>query len=131
MKITITADAFALTSAIAVSDITTLKKSNPSALKIRDEEGNDLFAVSYVEGKPSVSAAGITFGGKSRGEDDAAGKATFTGMIPAGVKDAKDYVAEVFASAITYLAQLEETVPAAAQKVATDRKNLVDSIEVI
>ena len=130
MKITITADAYALTSDLAVKDIELLKKYNPDALKITDEDGNVKFAVGYSEGKPNIASFGVTFGGKTR---DEAGKATITGVIPSDVKTAegaKEFVAEKFGSVVAYLKQLEETVPKAAKEVADARKALVDSIVV-
>lgn len=130
MKITITADAYALTSDLAVKDIELLKKYNPDALKIKDEEGNEKFAVSYSEGKPSIAAFGVTFGGKTR---DEAGKATITGTIPSDVRtaeSAKEFVAEKFGAVVVYLKQLEASVPEAAKKIADERKALVDSITV-
>lgn len=130
MKLTITADAYALTSDLAVKDIELLKKYNPDALKITDEDGNVKFAVGYSEGNPNIASFGVTFGGKTR---DEAGKATITGVIPSDVKTAegaKEFVAEKFGSVVAYLKQLEETVPKAAKEVADARKALVDSIVV-
>ena len=55
MKVTITGDAFALTSSIKVEDIKMLKKQSPDSLKIKDDENNDIFGIDYVEGCPSIS----------------------------------------------------------------------------
>lgn len=130
MKLTITADAYALTSEIKVKDIELLKKYNPSALQIKDEEGNTKFAVSYAEGKPCVAEFGITFGGKTRDDN---GYATITGTIPSNLttaEAAKDFVAEKFGGVVAYLKQLEESVANAAKAVADERKKLVESITV-
>lgn len=130
MKLTITADAYALTSDIKVKDIELLKKYNPDALQIKDEEGNTKFAVSYSEGKPSVAAFGVTFGGKTRDEN---GYATITGTIPSDLKTteaAKDFVAEKFGGVVAYLREIERTITSAADKVMTTRKELADSITV-
>ena len=69
MKLTITGDAYALTSAIKVSDIDLLKKYNPDALNVKDKDGKVVFGVSYSEGKPNVAGFGVTFGGKTRDEN--------------------------------------------------------------
>ena len=130
MKLTITGDAYALTSAIKVSDIALLKKYNPDALTIKDKDGKTVFGVSYSEGKPNVAGFGVTFGGKTRDEN---GYATITGTIPTGVASAeaaKDFVADTFGGVVAYLEQLEKNVPEAAKAVADKRKKLVDGITV-
>ena len=130
MKLTITGDAYALTSAIKVSDIALLKKYNPDALTIKDKDGKTVFGVSYSEGKPNVASFGVTFGGKTRDEN---GYATITGTIPTGfasAEAAKDFVADTFGGVVAYLEQLEKNVPEAAKAVADKRKKLVDGITV-
>lgn len=130
MKLTITADAYALTSDIKVSDIQLLSKYNQNALKIMDEDKNVKFAVSYSEGKPNVADFGITFGGKTRDEN---GYATITGTLPAGLttaEAAKNYLADKFGAVVAYLGQLEKSVPDAVKTVADTRKKFVDSITV-
>ena len=130
MQIKIMANTYALTSAIKVGDIELLKKRNPAALKIKDKDGNDVFAVSYAEGKDSVSAYGITFGAKAR---DNSGAAVLTGTIPATAKtneEAKAYVEEVLHAASVYHKALEESVPSAAAKIAEDKATLMSAITV-
>lgn len=127
MKITITADAYAITSKITVDEIKTLKKSNPDALKVKDADGNEKFAVSYAEGKPSITDFGVTFGGKSH---DEAGYATITGMIPVGTTNPKEYVADLVAPVKAYLEQVEGAAHDAAVAAKAARKELVESITV-
>lgn len=130
MQIKIMANTYALTSAIKVGDIEMLKKRNPAALKIRDKDGNDLFAVSYAEGKDNVSAFGITFGAKARDNSD---QAVLVGTIPTTAKtneEAKAYVEEVLHAASVYLQQLEESIPVAARKIADEKTALMNSISV-
>ena len=105
MRLTITGDAYALTSAIKVADIELLGKYNPDALT-------------------------VTSGGKTRDEN---GYATITGTIPTGfasAEAAKEFVAEKFGGVVAYLEQLEKSVPEAAKAVTEKRKKLVDSITV-
>lgn len=131
MKLTITADAYALTSSVKVADIELLKKYNPDALTIKDKEGKQaVFAVSYSEGKPNVASFGVTFGGKTRDEN---GYATITGTLPSNLQTAeaaKDFVAEKFGGVIAYLEKLESTIAVAAKEVSDSRKKIVDSIVV-
>ena len=130
MKLTITGDAYALTSAVRAKDIKLLEKHNPSALKITDEEKNEKFAIGFEEGKPSVTDFGITFGGATR---DADGFATVTGTLPQGLNTAeaaKEFLADKFGAVVAYLKQLEASIPDAVKKVSDERKALLDSITV-
>lgn len=127
MKITINGDAFVVTSSIKLSDIEVLKKTNPEALRLVDEEGNDVFSVDYNAGRPSISQFGITFGGVSR---DNAKQLTYTGTIPAGVADAKEFVADIISPVVAYLSELEETIPDDAKSATDTRNKLLASITV-
>lgn len=130
MKICITGDAYTLTSDISVNDITLLKRYNPEALQIKDENGNVKFAVDYAEGKPQTAPFCIVFGGFTRDEEK---KATATGALPAGMntnEQAKEYVAEIFGKIIANLKAMETTIPAEAAKISGERKALIESIDI-
>ena len=101
-----------------------MKQGTPDALKIKDADGNVTFAISYNEGCPSFGPKGIAFSGKS-GET---GNATFTGMIPAGTENKKEYVADLLCGIVANVEQLEKDVPAAAKKQAEAREKLLASI---
>lgn len=132
MKLTITGDAYALTSTIKVVDIDLLKKYNPDALTVKDKESKQpVFGVSYSEGRPNVASFGATFGGKTRDEN---GYATITGAIPAEFNSedaAKNFVAEKFGSVVDYLEQLEKSIPDEAGKIKEERKQLLNSITIV
>ena len=127
MKVTITGDAFALTSSIKVEDIKMLKKQSPDSLKIKDDENNDIFGIDYVEGCPSISKFGITFSGSSR---DGKGFATLTGTIPTGVTNAKDYVADTFGSAASMLKDIETVLPDIIKEINDNRTAFINGITV-
>lgn len=129
MKLTLMTGAYSLTSDLKVEDIALLKKYNPDALTIKDEEDNVKFAVGYSEGKPSIAPFGVTFGTKSITD----GKASITETLPASldnVDKAKEYVAEKFGAVIAYLRTLEQSIPAAAAEIRETKKALIDSITV-
>jgi dissimilatory sulfite reductase (desulfoviridin) alpha/beta subunit len=125
MKIQITGNAFVVTSALTVKDIQAVAKNAPDKLKIKDEEGNVLFAVSYNESHPSLSNFGIAFGGKTRDEK---ALATLTGTIPNGTADAKEFVADKISGVVAYLEQLEKSIPESAKALEEARKKLIGSI---
>ncbi len=129
MKLTVMTGAYSLTSDIKVEDILLLKKYNPDALVIKDDEDNVKFAVSYSEGNPCVASFGVTFGSKSFTD----GKASITETLPTSLSDvdnAKEYVAEKFGAVIAYLRALELTVPEDASAIREQKKALIDSITV-
>lgn len=128
MKIAITADAYALTSSLTKEEVELAAKYNPEALCIKDKESKKtVFSVSYVDGRPSVAPFGVTFGGATR---DDKGCLTITEMLPKGVTNAKEYVADKFGSVIDNLKELEKTVPGEVKKIKESRKTLIDSISV-
>ena len=130
MKLSISADAYVLTSTIKVADIELLKKSNPDALKLTNKDGEAIFAISFSEGNPSIAPFGVTFGGKTRDDN---GYATITGIIPSDVQTtdaAKEFVAEKFGGVVAHLTKLEESVSKAAASVRDAKKKLIDGIVV-
>lgn len=130
MKFFINADTYGLVSNITAEDIELLKKVNPEALKIKDEKGNEKFAIGYTEGKPSISDFGVSFGGQTRDESH---KLTISGVLPTTAKnadEAKDWLAEKFGRVLSYLRDFEASVPAEAARIRSEKKAIVDSIDV-
>lgn len=127
MKLSIVGDAYVLTSDLTATGIETAKKYRPNALKIKDADGNDIFAISYNPGKPCISKNGVTFGGVSRNGD---GKATITGTIPDSVTDAKAFVAELVGCAVSNLKVLEDSLPPVLATIEAERNALLNSITI-
>jgi len=132
MKIKISGNAFVITSDLSVEDILFVAKNAPDKLKVRekvskdsDEVGNELFAISYNEAHASITGFGIAFNGKTRDEK---GLATFTGTIPAGVANAKEFVADKISAVAAYLPELEKSVPKAVKEQKEAREKLLESI---
>lgn len=128
MKISIVGDVFVLTSGIKKSDFDLIKKYHSEALTLVDEEGNDVFSIDYFAGNGSVSKFGITFGGTTRDED---AYLTVTKSIPAGVADAKAFVADEVGCAIANLKDLEDALPDIAKHISDERKELIKSINIV
>lgn len=115
---------FTLTSTIKKADIELVKRYRPAALKKQDDDGNDIFAMSYVEGKPSVFANGITFGSSSAN----GGFAMITGDLPATLPDDTtygDYVADKVGAALSYINVLEVEIPVVADAIKVERADLL------
>lgn len=121
---------FTLTSSLKVEDIALVKKYRPGALKKKDADGNDIFAVSYVEGKPCVAPNGITFGATSA----EGGFAMITGVIPENLPantTAGDYVADKVGSALAYINEFEASIPEVVNAIKTERAQLIGGITVV
>lgn len=119
---------YTLTAPYTKADIELVKKYRPDALKMKDAEGNDVFAVSYVEGKPCVFANGVTFGAATA--DD--GFAMISGEIPANLPagtTAGEYVADKVGCALEHLTAFETIIPTTVEAITTERKALLDGIE--
>ena len=116
---------FSVTSTLKKSDIELVKKSNPNALLIKDEDGNDIFGVSYVPGKSSIGARGVTFGEVNDG-----GYLLVVGDIPEKVENFTEYVADVVGGAVEHLQAIEAKVPAIVAEITETRNTLVNSIVV-
>ena len=65
MKVTVNGNALVLTSDIKAKEIELLKKVNPSALKLKDEDGNDIFAIG-LSANGGINKNGVSFDGKTR-----------------------------------------------------------------
>lgn len=127
MKITIHNDlkAYVLTSAVKREDLLLVQKYNPKALKVKDKDGNDLFAVGTTGN--GVSAHGISFGSAN-----AEGYAIVTGEIgklePG--QTAGEWVADLVGGALEYINRLETTIPEAVAAITASRSELIGSITV-
>ena len=78
-------------------------------------------------GSGSINEFGASFAPATR---DAEGKATITMMIPASVKDAKEWMVENFGGALMNLKKVEEALPAVVAQIAADKQAVEASIEV-
>ena len=118
---------YTLTSKLTTADIELVKKYRPSELKRQDADGNDVFAMSYVDGKSSVSACGITFGAA----DVDSGKAMIIGTLPDTLPantTAGEYIADKVGSALAFVNELEETIPMVVEAINTERADLIGSM---
>lgn len=118
---------YALTSTLTKEDIELVKKYRPDALKKKDADGNDIFAVSYVEGKPSVSACGVTFGGKTVNGGYAMIEGDLPATLPSGTTYG-DFIADKVGSALPFINEFEATLPAVVESIKADRAGLIGSI---
>lgn len=118
---------YTLTSTLKKSDIELVKKYRPDALKKKDADGNDICAMSYVEGKPCMSANGITFGSADVDTGCAMIVGTLPEKLPAGTTYG-DYVADQVGSVLAFVNDMEANIPAVVGEITTQRATLIGSI---
>ena len=126
MKVTVNGNALVLTSDIKAKEIELLKKVNPSALKLKDEDGNDIFAVG-LSTSGGINKNGVSFDGKTRDEDELA---TVTVAVPAGTKDVEQWVSDTVLPVWDSLTKVSEQITAAGEKYGTDKAALLEVTEI-
>lgn len=117
---------FTLTSTLTKEDFNLVQKYRPDALKIKNEDGDDVFALSYSEGRSCVSPFGVTFGATSA--DDK--KLMIVGCLPAvnGDESYGDKIADIVGAALPHVETLEKALPDVVAQIKAQRKALIDSI---
>lgn len=127
-KIIITGSAIVLKSGLELDTLKKLAKYKPGAMEARDEKDRLVFKVAIAgEGEGSVSEKAIYFAPVTH---DADGLATVTLGIPACVKDAKDYVADLLGSVYPKLQALETAMVGASDEVDAAKAEMLENITV-
>lgn len=130
-KITITGDAYVITSSKTLEDIKTLEKYRPKALRLyevnEDGQKEEVFCVGSTDGSGSINQYGASFCGVTH---DEAKLATITMCLPRGTVDAVKYVEEQIGMAIVMLNKVEEQFDAALTEVAADKAAIRENITI-
>lgn len=127
-KIVITGSALVLKSGLELATLKKLAKYKPSAMETRDDKDRLVFKVAVAgEGEGSVSDKAIYFAPVTHDTD---GLATVTLSIPASVKDAKDYVADLLGSVYPKLQALEIAMGGASDEVDAAKAEMLENISV-
>ena len=127
-KINIAGSSIVLKSAVTLEALKKLTKYRPAALDLRDDKEKLLFKVGVAaEGKGSISDKAVYFAPVTHAEG---GFATITLDIPANVKDAKDYAADLLANVFTQLTAMEKTILEASKSVDEDKAAMLEQISV-
>lgn len=126
-KIIVSGDGVTVKFDKTLSEIKTLEKHDPKALRLLDEDKNEVFRVASTTGEGSINAYGATFGSESR---DDAKKAILTLIMPTEARDAKAWVEEVIGTAILKLNKVEAQMTEALSQVNNDLAAVRESITV-
>ena len=127
-KIIVAGDAVVITSDVKLEDIKLVKKYRPEALTLFEGEGKEKEAVFKIGiGASSIGKYGAEFDQESRDDDKLA---TLTVLIPAGTKDAKEYVSDVYGRPVLMLNKLEATLPGVIEEIAAEKAAIEANITV-
>ena len=127
MRIQVLQNTAVITSTLKVEDIKTLQEVNRKALAVLDEEQNEIFSVSYHEGKRNISKYGITF--DTVNADGLAVIAT-TIVIKDG-QDVKKVIARDLREALHFLPKVEAQINVAISELNEEIDNIASSIEIL
>lgn len=121
-KVTIMLNSAVLVSSVKKEDIAKLQKYRPSALVLRDEEDNPVFAIGVTSGRGVVGRNGIEFA------QDVDGFAAVEIPVP-DIADKKAYVQDVCGVTILRLNQLEELIPDELEDLDSEVEAISECIE--
>lgn len=117
-----------VTSAFTKAQLEKLKKYNPQALCLKDEDGKKIVFMVDIATKGSVSPMGIVFNAAAF---DGTDKAVLSMEIPAGTANVEQWVMDNIGTSIIKLNALEAQLNGALEAVAADEAAVRDSICVI
>lgn len=122
-KITIAGDVFIITSSKTLDQLKQLEKYFPKALVLEDENDKPYFAVGTGSG--SINKNGISFNGATPDEHKLA---YMKQDIPAGVADAKQYVADHVGTAFLNLQRVEARLGDALNEMEKAKEEVLKNI---
>lgn len=129
-KFTIAGNALVITSSMTLTDLATIKKYRPKALKLMGGENNkeELFCIDVgASGNGSINAYGACYCSATY---DSEKKACITIPMDGVQGDIKEFVADKYGEAVTYLTQLEDTLPDVLTAIAEQKRGIMDNIVV-
>lgn len=126
-KVSISGASVVITSSIKLSDLQTIAKFRPNALNLMGgKNGDELqFSVGLSKNAGCISNVGAFFGTETNG-----GFATITMLIEDFGGDKKEYIFNNFGGALAKLNELEATLPAVLDEVATQKEAIEASVTV-
>lgn len=129
-KFTIAGNALVITSSLTLRDLETIKKYRPKALKLMGGENNkeEVFCVDVgTSGNGGINSYGACYCGSTHDDEK---KACITITLDGVQGDVKEYVADKYGEAVTYLTQLEATLPDVLSAIAEQKAGIMANITV-
>lgn len=129
-KVKIVGNAVVITSDLKVEEILKVKKFTKSGLKLRDEKGNEIFAIDYC---PGANSSSISEHGVIYGETNAEGYAQLSLLMAEDVKaeDRMDVILDNYAIALGNLNTLETYIRETATELESTVETIKSGIEVV
>ena len=126
-KINVTGNAIVLTSSIKYADIEKAKKYRPDALKLKNEDGQDVFAID-IGVIPQSNEFGIVFTGKTHDDHGFATNTVLFDTCDEG-EELKNKVADFYGSTLVGLNELEKVFSERVEAIDAERKTVLSQIE--
>lgn len=129
-KFTIAGNALVITSALKLTELETVKKYRPKALTLMGGENNkeELFCIDVgPSGNGGINAFGACYCGATHDTEE---KACITITLDGVQGNVKEYVADKYGKAVTYLTQLEATLPDVLAAIAEQKASIMANITV-
>lgn len=124
-NVKILGDVFQIKSTLTENVIKKVENYDPNILKLKDKDGNELFAVGL--GKPSISKYGICFGAT----DENDGRVFTTVEETGGSTLKKEDIIDNFANVLINLDMIEKQVETNMELINKAETELMDNIEVM
>ena len=125
-KVICVGNAVVLVSSMKFEDILKIKKYRPDALTVKDEDGNQVYAITATCGNGAIGKYGAEFGGKPHDED---GFATIT-MLTDADGDIKEYLVDTLGAAIKHINDIESKAADVIAEIDADRAAIAEAIEI-
>jgi hypothetical protein len=109
-----------ISSELTLDAVKALQKHIPSALRLRNEEGDDVFAVSFNDDKASFSEHGICFN-----KTDSEGKV----LLTINSTMSNEQIADEFAAVLMHLGMVEENATFAYSSLQEQLLDIASAIE--
>ena len=119
-KILVAGNAVVITSAVKFKDLEVVTKYRPEALTLYGGEDGKTPIFAVAIGKGEISQYGISFSDETRDNDKFA-TLTLANCLDGVVENVADYVADKYGAAITYLNEIEETIPNVLEDIKSSR----------
>lgn len=131
-KLSIAGNAVVITSGVKLEDIRTISKYDPKALTLYEEvDGEKIPVFSVCVGtKGEINQYGASFAEATR-DDDKLAQITMCACAAGINGDVKEWAADKFGTAIMRLNELEATIPAVLERIATNKAAVMANITVI
>lgn len=128
-NVNVLGDALVITSVVSLEDLKTVGKYRPEALVLKDDNGDEYFAIGTTCGYGSVNKYGAEFGGETHDEGK---KATITLLVDGNgtPEEIKADIAEDIGVQLLNINKIEEKIPEVLAEIKAERDRILECISI-